>query len=57
MLFKQKTGFWRQVVSIRAEYVHAKTYEILEDRYLCEHLVGYVGYAERVRYRLLPGVW
>jgi protein-S-isoprenylcysteine O-methyltransferase Ste14 len=30
---------------------------VLEDRYLQEHLEGYVGYVERVRYRLLPGVW
>ncbi len=30
---------------------------ILEDRYLREHLEGYVGYAEGVRFRLLPGVW
>jgi len=30
---------------------------ILEDRYLRQHMEGYVGYAERVRYRLLPGVW
>jgi protein-S-isoprenylcysteine O-methyltransferase Ste14 len=29
----------------------------LEDRYLREHLEGYDGYAERVRFRLLPGVW
>ena len=30
---------------------------ILEDRYLREHLEGYLGYVERVRYRLLPGAW
>ncbi len=30
---------------------------ILEDCYLRERLDGYAGYAERVRYRLLPGVW
>jgi protein-S-isoprenylcysteine O-methyltransferase Ste14 len=29
----------------------------LEDRTLHEELEGYRGYAERVRYRLLPGVW
>lgn len=28
-----------------------------EDAYLHEHLVGYREYAQRVRYRLLPGVW
>ena len=29
----------------------------LEDRYLHEHLEGYREYAERVRYRLIPGLW
>jgi protein-S-isoprenylcysteine O-methyltransferase Ste14 len=30
---------------------------ILEDRTLQEELPGYREYAERVRYRLVPGVW
>ena len=29
----------------------------LEDRTLHEELTGYVGYARRVKYRLLPGIW
>jgi protein-S-isoprenylcysteine O-methyltransferase Ste14 len=29
----------------------------LEDKTLHEDLPGYVEYAQRVRYRLLPGVW
>ena len=29
----------------------------LEDRTLQEELEGYREYAERVRYRLVPGVW
>jgi protein-S-isoprenylcysteine O-methyltransferase Ste14 len=29
----------------------------LEDRTLLEELAGYRGYAQRVRYRLLPGIW
>jgi len=29
----------------------------LEDRTLRDELPGYADYAERVRYRLLPGVW
>lgn len=29
----------------------------LEDRTLQERLPGYCEYAQRVRYRLLPGVW
>jgi len=30
---------------------------VLEDRYLRESLAGYADYAQRVRYRLVPGVW
>jgi protein-S-isoprenylcysteine O-methyltransferase Ste14 len=30
---------------------------ILEDRLLRAELSGYAGYAERVRYGLLPGLW
>jgi protein-S-isoprenylcysteine O-methyltransferase Ste14 len=29
----------------------------LEDRMLQNELEGYIGYAKRVRYRLLPGLW
>ena len=29
----------------------------LEDRALQEELDGYEGYAQHVRYRVLPGVW
>jgi protein-S-isoprenylcysteine O-methyltransferase Ste14 len=29
----------------------------LEDRFLQENLAGYRAYAQRVRYRLLPGIW
>jgi protein-S-isoprenylcysteine O-methyltransferase Ste14 len=30
---------------------------LLEDRFLHDNLEGYVDYARRVRYRLMPGVW
>ena len=30
---------------------------LVEDRVLREELEGYAGYAERVRYRLVPGLW
>jgi protein-S-isoprenylcysteine O-methyltransferase Ste14 len=30
---------------------------LLEDRMLLAELEGYPAYAERVRYRLLPGLW
>jgi protein-S-isoprenylcysteine O-methyltransferase Ste14 len=29
----------------------------MEDRFLHEGLEGYAGYANRVRYRLVPGLW
>ena len=30
---------------------------VIEDRFLRERLEGYPGYAERVRFRLMPRVW
>jgi protein-S-isoprenylcysteine O-methyltransferase Ste14 len=30
---------------------------VLEDRTLYEQLDGYKAYAQRVRYRILPGIW
>lgn len=30
---------------------------VLEERFLRAELPGYVAYAERVRYRLIPGIW
>ena len=29
----------------------------VEDRYLRAHLDGYAEYAQRVRFRLVPGLW
>ncbi len=29
----------------------------LEDRDLCQELAGYAAYAQRTRYRLIPGIW
>ena len=29
----------------------------LEDRFLVENLAGYAEYTERVKWRLLPGIW
>jgi protein-S-isoprenylcysteine O-methyltransferase Ste14 len=29
----------------------------LEDRELRRRLDGYAGYARRIRYRLIPGIW
>jgi len=30
---------------------------VLEDRMLHNELPGYAGYAQQVRYRLIPGIW
>lgn len=30
---------------------------VLEERLLCEGLAGYTAYMQRVKYRLIPGVW
>jgi protein-S-isoprenylcysteine O-methyltransferase Ste14 len=30
---------------------------VLEERFLREGLEGYAAYMQRVRYRLIPGVW
>jgi protein-S-isoprenylcysteine O-methyltransferase Ste14 len=50
-------GSWWSLLPLIPAVVLILRRTILEDRYLREHLEGYVGYAERVRYRLLPGVW
>jgi protein-S-isoprenylcysteine O-methyltransferase Ste14 len=30
---------------------------LLEERFLCRELPGYAAYVERVRFRLIPGIW
>lgn len=50
-------GSWWSFVPLIPTLVLILRRTILEDRYLRQHLDGYVGYAEQVRYRLLPGVW
>lgn len=47
---------WAGVACVAALVV-AVLRTALEDRALQEELRGYRGYAERVRYRLIPGVW
>jgi protein-S-isoprenylcysteine O-methyltransferase Ste14 len=42
-------------VALYSALMMLRTY--LEDRTLHEELVGYADYAEKVRYRLFPGVW
>ncbi len=50
-------GSWWSFLPLIPALVLILRRTILEDRHLREHLEGYVGYAERVRSRLLPGVW
>ncbi|MGA2702435.1 MAG: isoprenylcysteine carboxylmethyltransferase family protein [Isosphaeraceae bacterium] len=50
-------GSWWSLLPLIPVMVLILRRTTLEDRYLREHLEGYVGYAERVRFRLLPGVW
>lgn len=50
-------GSWA-AFAISLVYVGMMVRRVLfEDAYLREHLAGYREYAQRVRYRLLPGVW
>ena len=50
-------GSWWSLLPLIPVVVLILRRTILEDRYLRKHLEGYVGYAERVQFRLLPGVW
>ena len=50
-------GSWWSLLPIFPVLLLILRRTMLEDRYLRQHLDGYGSYAERVRYRLLPGVW
>lgn len=50
-------GSWLAVLLRLALMVPILRRTALEDRFLREQLDGYAAYAERVRYRLIPGVW
>ena len=50
-------GSWWAMVTVMAYLVMFARRIQLEDGFLKENLDGYVQYAERVRYRLVPGVW
>jgi protein-S-isoprenylcysteine O-methyltransferase Ste14 len=49
-------SFWALIpaLAVGAVYVYRT---ILEDKFLLEKLPGYAEYADRVRFRLIPGVW
>lgn len=48
---------WWTVVPAILSVVGLVILTALEDRTLLQELDGYAAYAERVRYRLMPGVW
>ena len=50
-------GSWWAMLVLAPAYVLILRRTIIEDRYLHEHLEGYVEYAQRTRFRLLPGIW
>jgi protein-S-isoprenylcysteine O-methyltransferase Ste14 len=50
-------GSWLALVPAFAYSALIARRVALEDRYLREHLDGYAAYADRVRFRLVPGVW
>lgn len=50
-------GSWLSVVPMLIVSVLIIRRTLLEDRMLQESLDGYSGYARRVRYRLVPGLW
>ena len=50
-------GSWTSAVPIVVFLLLLTRRIVLEDRFLHENLRGYDGYAETVRYRLVPGIW
>ena len=50
-------GSWWAFVPAVASTVGLIVRTVLEDRTLREELAGYEEYAQRVRYRLVPGIW
>jgi protein-S-isoprenylcysteine O-methyltransferase Ste14 len=50
-------GSWLSVLTMLIFNVLILRRTIIEDRFLHENLEGYLSYAARVRYRLIPGIW
>ena len=50
-------GSWWSMLVLAPVFVLILRRAVIEDRYLHEHLEGYVAYAERTRFRLAPGIW
>ena len=50
-------GSWYSIIPLAPALGLILRRAAIEDRFLHEHLDGYVAYAGRVRYRLVPGLW
>lgn len=50
-------GSWWSLAPVALMLLLVLRRVVLEDRFLHEELGGYPAYADRVRYRLVPGVW
>lgn len=50
-------GSWLSLVPAAIVSLLVLRRVVLEDAFLKDHLDGYTHYMERVRYRLLPGIW
>lgn len=50
-------GSWWSMAPMVVLFVLILRRATIEDRFLQQHLDGYLEYAQRVRYRLVPGVW
>ncbi len=50
-------GSWWSLLALAPLFVLIFRRTVIEDRYLHDQLDGYVDYAKRVPYRLIPGVW
>jgi protein-S-isoprenylcysteine O-methyltransferase Ste14 len=49
-------SLWALIPAFAVEVVYVYR-TVLEDKFLLEKLPGYAEYANRVRFRLIPGVW
>lgn len=50
-------GSWYSLIPIAGACLLIFRRLIIEDAYLRDHLDGYTEYTQRVRYRLIPGIW
>jgi protein-S-isoprenylcysteine O-methyltransferase Ste14 len=50
-------GSWWALIPAGLSSVAIVVRTVLEDAFLRRELAGYDAYSERVRYRLIPGIW